>query len=192
VFGVPESEVTSAQRGRAKTINFAVIYGMSAFRLASELGVTQPVASEWRKVYFDNYRGVKEYSDSVLELAREKGYVTTLLGRRRYVPDITSRVFQFRQAAEREAVNMTVQGTAADIIKLAMLRVDKALTDEGFEAKMVLQVHDELLFECPESEAERLAVMVKREMEAAFDLGDVPLKADVKKGMNWSEMTKIL
>jgi DNA polymerase-1 len=149
------------------------------------------MASEWRKLYFENYKGVRDYSETVLAQAREQGYVTTLLGRRRYVPDITSRVFQFRQAAEREAVNMTVQGTAADVIKLAMLRVDKALKEEGFAGKMVLQVHDELLFECPESESERLAVMVKREMEAAYDLGNVPMKADVKRGKNWSEMTKI-
>jgi DNA polymerase-1 len=191
IFGVPESEVTTEQRRRAKTINFAVIYGMSAFRLAIELGVSQQVASEWRKRYFENYPGVKQYAEQTLEVAREKGYVQTLLGRRRYVPDINSRVFQFRQAAEREAVNMPVQGTAADIIKLAMLKVDAALREEGLVSKMILQVHDELLFECPLGEMDRLSALVSRAMSSAYPLGDIPLRADVKVGSNWSEMTEL-
>ncbi len=191
IFGSPESEITGEQRRRAKTINFAVIYGMSSFRLAVELGVTGQIASDWRKRYFESYPGVREFADKILAEARERGYVQTLLGRRRYVPDITSRVFQFRQAAEREAVNMPVQGTAADIIKIAMLNVDKAMKAEGFTGKMVLQVHDELLFECPEGESMRLAKLVQREMEGAFDLGGIRLRADVKIGRNWSEMEQV-
>ncbi len=189
IFDLPEAEVTSEQRRYAKTVNFAVIYGMSSFRLATEIGVTQVLAAEWRKKYFENYPGVKAFAKQTLEEGRQFGYVQTLLGRRRYVPDITSRVFAFRQAAEREAVNMPVQGTSADIIKLAMIRVDKALRDEGFQGSMVLQVHDELLFECPQEEAERLATMVRREMEAAYKLGDIRVRADAKQGHNWSEMT---
>ena len=125
-----------------------------------------------------------------LEGAREKGYVQTLLGRRRYVPDINSRVFQFRQSAEREAANMPVQGTSADIIKLAMLRVDKALHESGSQAQMVLQVHDELLFECPTDDVRPLADLVREAMQNAFPL-DVPLRVEVKSGHNWWEVTPV-
>ena len=131
IFEIPEDQpVPSDQRRQAKTINFAVIYGASPFRVAAELGISQARAAELIKAYLALYPGVRQYLEGVLEGAREKGYVQTLLGRRRYVPDVNSRVFQFRQAAEREAANMPVQGTSADIIKLAMLRVDKALSAE--------------------------------------------------------------
>ena len=126
----------------------------------------------------------------MLEGAREKGYVQTLLGRRRYVPDINSRVFQFRQTAEREAANMPVQGTSADIIKLAMLHVDQALTERELGARMVLQVHDELLFECPAAEVPPLASLVRDAMQNAYPL-DVPLKAEVKSGHNWWDVTPV-
>ena len=191
VFEVPEDqEVTNDQRRQAKTINFAVIYGASPFRVAVELGVTQVRAAELIKAYLALYPGVRAYLETVLEGAREKGYVQTLLGRRRYVPDINSRVFQFRQAAEREAANMPVQGTSADIIKLAMLRVDKALAEAGLKSQMVLQVHDELLFECPEAEVRQLAGLVREAMQNAYPL-DVPLKAEVKTGQNWWEVTPV-
>lgn len=191
IFGVPEGEsVTSDQRRQAKTINFAVVYGASAFRVAAELGVLQATASELMKAYLALYPGVRAYLETVIEDARVNGYVQTLSGRRRYVPDINSRVFQFRQAAEREAANMPVQGTSADIIKRAMLRVDKALKESGLAAQMVLQVHDELLFECPADEVKRLAPLVREAMEGAFPL-DVPLKVEVKSGENWWEVTPV-
>jgi DNA polymerase-1 len=191
IFEVPDDQpVTSDQRRQAKTINFAVIYGASAFRVAVELGIAQARAAELIKAYLDLYPGVRAYLETVLEGAREKGYVQTLLGRRRYVPDINSRVFQFRQAAEREAANMPVQGTSADIIKLAMLRVDKALRESGSKAQMVLQVHDELLFECPKDAVRPLADLVRDAMQNAFPL-DVPLRVEVKTGHNWWEVTPV-
>ena len=192
IFEIPEDQpVPSDQRRQAKTINFAVIYGASPFRVAAELGIAQARAAELIKAYLALYPGVRQYLDGVLEGAREKGYVQTLLGRRRYVPDVNSRVFQFRQAAEREAANMPVQGTSADIIKLAMLRVDDALTASGLTAQMVLQVDDELLFECPPSEVAPLGRLVREAMERAFPL-DVPLRAEVKSGHNWWEVTPVL
>ncbi len=191
IFEVPKGQpVTHDQRRQAKTINFAVIYGASPFRVAIELGITQARASELIKAYLALYPGVRAYLETVLEDAREKGYVQTLLGRRRYVPDINSRVFQFRQAAEREAANMPVQGTSADIIKLAMLRVDGALRESGLGAQMVLQVHDELLFECPAGEVRPLADLVRDAMQNAYPL-DVPLRAEVKTGHNWWDVTPV-
>lgn len=191
IFEVPEGEpVTHDQRRQAKTINFAVIYGASPFRVAAELGINQARAAELIKAYFDLYPGVRTYLESILEGAREKGYVQTLLGRRRYVPDINSRVYQFRQAAEREAANMPVQGTSADVIKLAMLDVDRALTEANLSAKMVLQVHDELVFECPPEEVAKLASLVREAMQNAYPL-DVPLRAEVKSGHNWWDVTPV-
>ena len=191
IFEVPDDQpVTGDQRRQAKTINFAVIYGASAFRVSGELGVPQARATELIKAYLDLYPGVRAYLETVMETAREKGYVQTLLGRRRYVPDINSRVFQFRQAAEREAANMPVQGTSADIIKLAMLRVARALPAQKLEAKMVLQVHDELLFECPDAEVRPLSALVRDAMQDAYPL-DVPLRVEVKSGHNWWEVTPV-
>jgi DNA polymerase-1 len=191
IFEVPEDQpVTSDQRRQAKTINFAVIYGASPFRVSAELGVDYARAAELIKAYLDLYPGVRAYLETVLEGAREKGYVQTLLGRRRYVPDINSRVFQFRQSAEREAANMPVQGTSADIIKIAMLHVDSAMSKQKLGAHMVLQVHDELLFECPVDEVRALSSLVKNAMQNAYPL-DVPLKAEVKSGHNWWEVTPV-
>ena len=191
IFEVPEDQpVTNDQRRQAKTINFAVIYGASPFRVSAELGTDYARAAELIKAYLELYPGVRAYLESVMEGAREKGYVQTLLGRRRYVPDINSRVFQFRQAAEREAANMPVQGTSADIIKLAMLRVDAALAENDLGAQMVLQVHDELLFECPADNVRPLSALVKDAMQHAYPL-DVPLKAEVKSGQNWWEVTPV-
>jgi len=191
IFEVPDDQpVTHDQRRQAKTINFAVIYGASPFRVAIELGITQVRAAELIKAYLALYPSVRAYLDTILEGAREKGYVQTLSGRRRYVPDINSRVFQFRQAAEREAANMPVQGTSADIIKLAMLHTAKALSESSLGAQMVLQVHDELLFECPAAEVRPLADLVRDAMQNAFPL-DVPLRAEVKSGHNWWDVTPV-
>ncbi len=191
IFEVPgDQPVTNDQRRQAKTINFAVIYGASPFRVSAELGIDFARAAELIKAYLDLYPSVRAYLETVLEGAREKGYVQTLLGRRRYVPDINSRVFQFRQSAEREAANMPVQGTSADIIKLAMLHVASALTEADLGAHMVLQVHDELLFECPADNVRDLSKLVKDAMQNAYPL-DVPLKAEVKSGHNWWEVTPV-
>ena len=191
IFEVPDDQpVTNDQRRQAKTINFAVIYGASPFRVAAELGIDFARAAELIKAYLDLYPSVRAYLETVLDGAREKGYVQTLAGRRRYVPDINSRVFQFRQSAEREAANMPVQGTSADIIKIAMLHVADALSKTQLGAHMVLQVHDELLFECPVGEVQKLSKLVKDAMQNAYPL-DVPLKAEVKSGDNWWEVTPV-
>ncbi len=191
IFGVPEGEaVTHEQRRQAKTINFAVVYGAGAFRIANELGIDQKQAAELTKAYLELYPGVRAYLEEILVEAREKGYVQTLLGRRRYVPDVNSRVYQFRQTAEREAANMPVQGTSADIIKRAMLRVNDALRAQQLDAQMVLQVHDELLFDCAPGDVPRLAALVREAMEHAYPL-DVPLQIEVKSGLNWWEVTPI-
>lgn len=191
IFGVPESEaVTPEQRRQAKTTNFAVVYGAGAFRVANELGIDQKQSSALIKAYLELYPGVRAYLEEILVEAREKGYVQTLLGRRRYVPDVNSRVYQFRQTAEREAANMPVQGTSADIIKLAMLRVQDALRAQQINARMILQVHDELLFDCAPADVPRLAALVREAMEHAFPL-DVPLQVEVKSGLNWWEVTPV-
>jgi DNA polymerase-1 len=191
VFGVDEDNVTSDQRRHAKTINFAVIYGMGDMRLAAEMGVSRAIASEWKKRYFEGYPRVKEYAESVIEFAEKNGYVKTLLGRRRLIPDINSRVAQFRAAAQREAVNAPVQGSGADIVKMAMIKASELIAADKLDACMILQVHDELLFECAPDCVQKLARLVRDSMETAFLLDDVPLSVDVKVGKNWSEMLSI-
>jgi DNA polymerase-1 len=191
IFGVPEGEpVTGDQRRSAKTINFAVLYGAGPFRVSNELGIPQAEARELIKNYYASYPSVRSFAEETLELARTQGYVQTLLGRRRYVPDVNSANYQFRQAAEREAGNMPVQGTAADIMKLAMLKIDRELAESDLTAQMVLQVHDELLFEAPLDEVPRLAQLVKSSMENAYEM-NVPVRADVKSGNNWWEVTPV-
>lgn len=191
IFSLPDSvAVSKEQRRQAKTINFAVLYGAGPFRVAAELGIAQSAASELIKTYRARYPGVRVYHEETVAGAKEKGYVETLLGRRRYVPDINSSVFQFRQAAEREAANMPIQGTCADIMKIAMLHVDRALTESRLGAKMILQVHDELLFECPPAEAGKLAFLVRTAMENACKL-DVQLACEVNSGQNWWDVTPV-
>ncbi len=191
IFDVPEGEaVTPEQRRQAKTVNFAVVYGAGAFRVANDLGIDQKRASELIKAYLELYPGVRAYLEEVLVDAREKGYVQTLLGRRRYVPDVNSRVYQFRQTAEREAANMPVQGTSADIIKRAMLRVNDALGAQDLFATMIMQVHDELLFDCAPHDVPRLAGLIREAMEHAYPL-DVPLQVEVKSGLNWWQVTPV-
>ena len=189
LFGVPEREVNSDMRRRAKTVNFAVIYGMSDFGLARDLGVDVATAKEWISNYFARYPGVLEFKEKVLEEARAKGFVTTMLGRRRYLPEINSRNRNFREFAERAALNTPIQGTAADIIKLAMIRVDPRLDEAGLQAEMILQVHDELLFEALPAEVDRLIPLLcgAMELEDEMDLR-VRLRVDVKVGPNWSDM----
>jgi DNA polymerase-1 len=186
MFGIPEEEVPKEQRDRAKVINFGIVYGVSAFRLSNEFGIPQHEAKKFIEDYFAVYSGVKKFIDDTIAEAHERGYVTTLLGRRRFLTDINSRNFTSRSQAERIAVNTPVQGTSADMIKLAMIRIDRRLREEKLQARMVLQVHDELIFDAPKQEIERLREIVPAEMRDALPL-DVPIKVDVAVGNNWAE-----
>ncbi|MBE9568007.1 MAG: DNA polymerase I [Proteobacteria bacterium] len=186
VFGVPLDEVEKEQRRAAKAINFGLIYGMSAFGLAKQLNIGRYEAQDYIDVYFARYPGVKDYMDKTRELAREKGYVETVYGRRLYLPEINARNGQRRQYAERTAINAPMQGTAADIIKRAMISVDAALKNSNIDAKVVMQVHDELVVEVLEKDVETLADLLRIEMEQAADL-KVPLVVDIGIGDNWDE-----
>ncbi len=186
IFHVTPDRVNPEMRRLAKVINFGIIYGMSAFGLAKELGTEPSVAQAYIANYFQKYHGVRDYIDRSLEAAREKGYVTTLMNRRRYLPDIKSANRSVRQFAERIAVNAPIQGTAADLIKVAMIRVHRRLSREGRQTKLIIQIHDELVFEVPESELEGIRAMVKEEMEGVAELV-IPLKVDIGMGKNWAE-----
>jgi len=188
VYDVDESEVTKEMRQAAKTVNFGIIYGMSSFRLAKDLGISVKDAQEFIDAYFDRYPGVKDFMEDVVEGTRSKGFVKTLLGRIRYMPEIDSKNHQIRSFAERAAINTPVQGTAADIIKLAMLSCFDI--EKDFSSKMLLQVHDELIFEVSKSDVDALCKKVKQQMESVIEL-KVPLKVDLKKGQNWLEMERI-
>ena len=185
VFGVPLDLVSHEMRSRAKAVNFGIVYGISDFGLARQLGCSRKEAGEFIENYLARYQGVKEYMERMKSLAREQGFVSTLLGRRRYLPDINNRNFNLRSFAERTAINTPIQGTAADIMKLAMLRVDKALQNSGLASRVLLQVHDELVLEVKEAEREATAALVQQEMQNAFTL-DVPLLAEVNYGKNWA------
>ena len=167
-------------------INFGVLYGMSAFGLAKELGITQKLAQAYIDSYFQRYQGVRAYLDGVLAQARRDGYVTTLLSRRRYLPEIISPQAAVRQFAERMAINAPIQGTAADLIKVAMVRIFRRLAEERLSAAMIMQVHDELVFEAPVFEKERVIALVREEMEGVLTLR-VPLRVEVSAGRNWDE-----
>jgi DNA polymerase-1 len=186
LFDVEPGDVTKEQRARAKTVNFGVLYGMSAFRLAREQKIELAEAQGIIERYLGRYQGIASFQQSNLAQARGRGYVTTLLGRRRFLPAINYRDRVARESAERMALNTPIQGTAADVIKLAMLKVDKMMRAEYPEAIMTLQVHDELVFEAPEAKAEKLAARVKEVMEGVLQL-KVPLKVDVNWGRNWAE-----
>jgi len=186
VFGVPLDQVETHQRRSAKAINFGLIYGMSAFGLAKQLDIDRGAAQGYINLYFDRYPGVKVYMDETRELAREQGYIETLFGRRLYLPDINAKNGQRRQYAERTAINAPMQGTAADIIKLAMLSVDEWLQVEKPSVRMVMQVHDELVFEVESGYVEQAASIIQQKMSGAASL-DVPLVVDVGTGKNWDE-----
>ncbi|MCL6615500.1 MAG: DNA polymerase I, partial [Firmicutes bacterium] len=190
VFGVPEEAVTPAMRNRAKAINFGIIYGQTAYGLAKVLGIPPSEADLYIKRYFERYRGVGDYLARTVEEARARKYVTTLLGRRRYLPDLAAQNRVLRAYAERMARNTPIQGTAADIIKVAMVRIHRRLKEAGLKAKLILQVHDELIFEAPRGEIHDLAHLVREEMENAVELA-VPLVVEVKAGPNWAEMEGI-
>lgn len=187
VFGVPLEQVTPEMRSRAKAVNFGIIYGMSDFGLARDIGVSRTQAKEYIEGYFARYSGVKAYIDRVLEEARQTGYVKTILNRRRPMQDLNSRNPTLRRFAERTAMNTPIQGSAADIIKMAMVRIHRRLNEQGMASRMVLQVHDELIFEAPKDEVEALCQLIRREMEGVYELR-VPLKVDLKAGADWYHM----
>ena len=186
VFGVPLSEVTPAMRSHAKAVNFGIVYGISAFSLAQDIGVFQKEAKAYIDAYFAKYHGVQEYMTAIIEQAKRDGYVSTIFGRRRYLPELKVSNFNTRNFGERVARNMPIQGSAADIMKLAMVRVEQRLHAEGLSGKLILQVHDELIVECPEAEAAQTAELLKQEMEQVVQL-QVPLTVDVHVGQNWME-----
>ena len=186
VFGVPQEEVTPQMRRSAKAVNFGIVYGISPFSLSQDIGVTVAQAKEYMEKYFQHYSGVRSYMDGVVARARADGYVTTLFARRRWVPELKSSNFNTRSFGERVALNAPIQGTAADIIKVAMIRVRDRLLAEGLKGRLVLQVHDELIVECPEEEAEAVRRLVKEEMEAVISL-PVPLVADTAVGRSWAD-----
>ncbi|MEW6230798.1 MAG: DNA polymerase I [Chloroflexota bacterium] len=187
VFGVAMDQVDPAKRRLAKTINFGVIYGITDYGLAQRTELSREDAARFIAAYFAKYPRVKEYVEHTKQEARERGYVSTLLGRRRYLPELKSPNRQLVAATEREAINMPIQGTAADIIKIAMVRLYREIQGRGLRSKMTLQVHDELLFEVPEDELGIMKELVKARMEEALEL-DAPLKADIKVGRNWGEL----
>jgi DNA polymerase-1 len=187
VFGVEMGDVTRLQRNRAKVFNFGVLYGLTDFGLAQREGISREEAGAFIKRYFEKYESVKAWRDEIVQKTRRDGYAETLIGRRRYIPDIHSSNFNVRMGAERIAINMPIQGTASDIIKIAMIRIDDELAQQGFETRMLLQVHDELIFEGPKSELDELRALVLRIMPASLELV-VPLKVDVKVGKNWADM----
>ena len=186
VFGVPLAEVTPLQRSHAKAVNFGIVYGISAFSLAQDIGVFQSEAKAYMDSYFAKYHGVRTYMTRVVEQAKADGYVTTLFGRRRDLPELKSSNFNLRSFGERVALNMPIQGTAADIIKAAMVRVDARMRAEHLQARLLLQVHDELIVECPTEEAETVRAILIEEMEHVVDYR-VPLLVDAKIGASWAE-----
>ncbi len=186
VFGVPLNEVTHEMRRRAKAVNFGIVYGISDFSLSQDIGVSRAEAKEYMDRYFEKYHGVRDYMTDVVVKAKADGFVSTLLGRRRWLPELRSSNFNLRSFGERVALNMPIQGTAADVIKLAMIHVDRRLKAEQLEARLVLQVHDELIVECPDAEVDKVKGLLTEEMVNVMQLS-LPLKADSAAGQSWAE-----
>ena len=186
ILGLPLEQVTSQQRSQAKAINFGIIYGMGSTRLAKETGLSLKEAKAFIETYFTHYGKIREYLDSQVEFAKEHGFVRTLLGRIRPVPDILSKNPMLQSMAERVATNSPIQGTAADLIKVAMIRIQRRLQETGMSTRMLLQVHDELVFECPQEEIESIKALVRKEMESVHPLA-IPLKVDVGVGKTWAD-----
>jgi len=187
VFGLAPELITAEMRRRAKAINFGIIYGMGAYGLSAALGISQDEARSYIDNYFLHYKEVKAFIDKTINEAIENGYVTTLFGRRRYIPEIRSESEQIRRLGERMAINTPIQGTAADMIKIAMRNISKRLKSERLYSKMLLQVHDELIFECPTDETEIVKRLVKEEMEGVSELA-VPIRVDMKIGKTWADL----
>jgi len=178
--------VTPESRRSAKAVNFGIVYGISPFGLAAQLGISRVEAEKYIRNYFERYKGVRRFIDETIAQVRQTGVTRTLFGRERPIPDINSRNANARGFAERTAVNSPLQGTAADLIKLAMVRIDAALDAGGYRCAMLLQVHDELVFECPPEEVDAISKLAKREMESVGDL-TVPLVVDIGAGDNWRD-----
>ena len=184
VFNMPLEMVNPQMRSRAKAVNFGIVYGIGAFSLSKDIGVTRKEADQYIKSYLSHYSGVAAYMENVVAKAKECGYVQTMFNRRRYLPELKSSNFNMRSFGERVARNMPIQGTAADIIKIAMIRVDKRLKEENMHSRLILQVHDELIVEAPNNEAMKAAMILQQEMENAVKLS-VPLTADASMGESW-------
>ncbi len=190
VFGIEKAEdVTPNMRRQAKAVNFGIVYGISDYGLSQNLGISRKAAQQYIDTYFEKYPGVKEYMERIVREAKDQGYVETLYHRRRYLPDINSRNYNIRSFAERTAINTPIQGSAADILKIAMIELDKRLKETGLQATMLLQVHDELVFEVPEKELESLDKLVKEVMEQAVSL-HVPLITDSSWGKRGTKQNK--
>jgi DNA polymerase-1 len=187
VYGVPIEEVTSEQRRAAKTVNFSIIYGAGATNLSNQLGIKRPEAKELIENYFKQYSGLKHWMENIVEFARKHGYVETLLGRRRHLRDIDSRNGMSRSMAERMAINTPIQGTAADLIKVAMVNIHRAMEKGGYKSKMILQVHDELVFDVLKSEMEDLKALIGEHMRNAIPGLKVPILVEMGEGENWLE-----
>lgn len=187
VFGVPKAEVSPLLRERAKAVNFGIVYGISDYGLAQGLGISNKEASDYIEAYFQRYPGVKNYVKEIIKVAKSQGYVTTILNRRRYIPDINNRNYRLRSFAERVAMNTPIQGSAADIIKVAMVRIYEELKKYNLKTKLLLQIHDELIFDVPKQELEQVKQIVKQNMENAIPL-KVPLVVDFKQGYTWEQL----
>lgn len=186
VFGVNISDVNDTQRRNAKAVNFGIVYGISDYGLSKDLNITRKEAKQYIDGYLNTYTDIRDYMDNIVEIARKDGFVTTILGRKRYIPEISSSNFNIRSFGERMALNTPIQGSAADIIKLAMISIYKKLKEEKIDAKLILQVHDELIIECKKEDVDNVSMLLKDSMENVFSL-NVPLMADVNKGENWFE-----
>ena len=184
VFKVPVDEVTSLMRSRAKAVNFGIVYGISDFSLSQDLKITKKEASEYMEIYFDRYPKIKGYLESVKEEAKEKGYVLTVLNRRRFIPEINSSNKIVKALGERLAMNAPIQGSAADIIKLAMVNVYNKIKEKGLNSRIILQVHDELILNVPKEEIDVIKDLLKTEMENVLDLS-IPLEVDINLGDTW-------
>ena len=187
VFNVPLEEVTKEQRTAAKAVNFGIVYGISGFGLAEQLGISRKKAEQYIEQYLEKYKGVKEFMDRIVEKAKEQGYVETLFHRRRYIPELSSNNYMVRQFGARAAMNTPIQGTAADIMKIAMIEVNKKLEEEKLNAKLILQIHDELLIECEIEEKEEVKKILKESMENAVKLS-IPLEVEVSEADNWYDV----
>ena len=184
VLGIPLEEVTKQQRSHAKAVNFGIVYGISDFGLAGQLGISKKEAKQYIESYLEKYSGIKKFMEDIVEKAKHQGYVETLFGRRRYIPELESNNYMVRQFGSRVAMNMPIQGTAADIMKIAMINVMKELKSRNMKSKIVLQVHDEMMIETALEEVDEVKDILKEKMENAIKLR-VPLIAEVSEATNW-------
>jgi DNA polymerase-1 len=190
IYGIEEKDVTDPMRETAKRVNFGIIYGLTSYGLSRDLGISVDEAQRFIDAYFLRYPKVKDYIEGQIRLCRKQGFVTTLLGRRRYIPQINEKSQGIRQFAERQAVNTPIQGTAADLIKLAMVQIHKGIKSMGLATQMILQIHDELLFDVPQEELQEAVAFIRERMENVLKLA-VPVKVEIKKGKNWLEMESV-